>query len=82
MPLEERIFELCRMNEIEYEENFLCKCPLYDHLRHSLYRKAQDVCLDFNTSEENLISLMKYVWRDVSISIITAWNRKKNILYN
>ena len=58
MPLEERICGLFRMNVIEDEEHFLCKCPIYD-LWHSLYRKAQDVCFDFNTytSEEKLISL-------------------------
>ena len=79
MPLEERICELCRMNEIEDEEHFLCKCPVYDDLRYSLYRRAQDVCFDFNTytSEEKLISLMKYVWRDVSTYIVNAWNRRK-----
>ena len=83
-PLEERISELCRMNVIEDEEQFLCKCPVYDDLRHSLYRKAQDVCLDFNTytSKEKLISLTKYVWRDVSTYIVNVWNRRKNILYN
>ena len=84
MPLEERICELCRMNEIEGEEHFLCKWPVHDDLRHSLYRKAQDVCFDFDTytSEGKLISLMKYVWRDVPTYIVNAWNRKKNILYD
>ena len=72
MPLEERVCELCRINEIEDEDIFLNKCPVYDDLRHSLYRKAQDVCFDFNTytSEEKLISLMKYVWMDVSTYIV------------
>ena len=79
MPLEERICELCRMNEIEDEEHILCKCPVYDDLMHSLCRKAQDVCLEFNTytSGKKLISLMKYVRRDVSTYIVNAWNRRK-----
>ena len=84
MPLKEHTCELCRMDEIEDKEHFLCKCPVYDDLRHSLYRKAQDVCHDFNTytSEEKVVSLMKYVWRDVSRYIVNAWNRRKNILYD
>ena len=67
------------MNEIEDEEHFLCKCQENDYLRHSLYRKSQDVCFDFNTytSEEKLISLMEYVWRDVSTYSVNAWNRMK-----
>ena len=63
---------------------FLCKCPVYDDLRQSLFLKARDVCIDFDTysSKEELVLLMKYMWRDVSTYIVNAWNKRKNILYN
>ena len=82
IPLEERACGLCRMNEIEDEEHVLCKCPVYDDLRQSLYLNARDVCIDFDTynCEEKLILRMKYMWRYVSTYIVNAWNKMKNIL--
>ena len=49
-----------------------------------MYTKANNIDSEFNTlnMSERFIFPMKYVWTDVSNFILTAWNKRKAILYN
>ena len=84
IPLQDRKCTICDLNEVEDEKHFLCICPVYNDIRSTLYTKVNTINSEFSTlnMSERFVFLMKYVWRDVSNFILTAWNKRKSILYN
>ena len=83
LQAEERLCELCQLDLVEDEMHFLCICPQYANLRHSLYQNAEEVNPNFVNldTEEKFLSLMENSWKDVSKFIVSAWNVRQNVLY-
>ena len=77
IPLQDRKYTIWDLNEVENEKHFLCICPVYNDIKSTLYTKANTISSEFSTlnMSERFVFLMKYVWRDVSIFIFTAWNK-------
>ena len=52
-----RLCPLCNLNEIENEEHFLLRCPLYSNLRKSLFDKLHDLPTENNQLLLSIINL-------------------------
>ena len=71
-PREERIYKLCKSNEIENEEHFLISCDAYDNIRqdfltvrtNNTYQREQNLSLDIlkSTEKETILKLSKFVF--------------------
>lgn len=83
LKVEERICELCQLSLVEDELHFLCTCPRYANLRHSMYEKAAELNPNFVNLdiERKFVSLIENSWKDVSIFIVSAWKARQNVLY-
>ena len=82
LPYEQRICQLCELNKVEDEFHFIMECPLYDNVRHELFRKAERQNLEFYQLHDMpkfifLISL----WRDLASFIESAWIIRQEKLY-
>ena len=80
--LEERVCFICNNNEIENEVHFVCVCSVYLQFRENLFQKVVNVN-DFNfmSDEDKLIYLMNFHWKDLSVYVEKAWDKRNNILY-
>ena len=80
---DERVCELCELNEVENESHFRLYCPLYDELRNPLFTEmsvknpemfwsCDDIKMDwlFNCND---FKLAKYVTE--------AWKKRQDNLY-
>ena len=83
LPIEDRICELCQLRNVEDECHFLCVCPLYAQLRHSLFIKGSEVHQTFFelSKEDQLVILMSNCWKDVSNFVVSAWQIRQSVLY-
>ena len=84
VQLEERLCAVCNMNCIEDEFHFLCICPLYGEERQYLYNAVSTKEMEFNMldDEAKFIHLMHYHSKYVARYIKTAWDKRKQILFN
>ena len=82
ISLHDRVCEFCKLNEVEDEIHFLCRCSLYNHLRQCLYQTALIDCPPNVHGDENIfIYLMKFKYREVSTFIMQAWEIRQQSLY-
>lgn len=42
LPVEQRLCQVCHMAEVEHEEHFIVRCPLYADLRRELYHEIKE----------------------------------------
>ena len=59
-PVEQRLCQFCYSNSVEDESHFILQCPVYDHLRLSLFEYVYEVVPNFyslNDSEKLCIIL-------------------------
>jgi hypothetical protein len=77
--LEDRTCEVCNTNVIEDEVHFVCKCPIYDHLRAELFNSLNIAHL---SDVEKLIYLVKFHWKKLAVFLEKAWFIRKSLLYS
>ena len=84
LPIEQRICDMCNLNEIEDEKHFICICPSYEIYRIQMYNNIQANCTTFSelTTDEKFVYILKNKWRELSLYIINAWNIRKSHLYS
>ena len=49
IPLQDRKYTICDLNEVENEKHFLCICPVYNDIKSTLYTKANTINSEFST---------------------------------
>ena len=80
--LEERVCLLCGNGDIENEIHFVCSCSIYNNLRRELYSKLTNDGFVTLSDEEKCIFLVQNHWKDLSLYIEYAWEKRTKLLYN
>jgi len=82
--LEDRICQLCDIQEVEDEIHFVCKCNLFKGLREIMYRTVQDKHADFYMydNKEKFIHLAQKEWKILGNYLVEAWSERTNKLYS
>ena len=72
----ERLCNLCRLNDIENEYHFLCVCPVYNSRRTILFEEIELKHVHFHTLSlsDKFIFVMKHCQIEVSKFINEAWS--------
>ncbi len=60
----------------------LCVPTKYSQLCNDLYLKVETAEFHGLSNESKLVYLVKYKWKELSIFIEKAWNKRTEILYN
>ena len=79
--VEERICQICTSQDVENEEHFVCVCNTYSQLCYTLYLKLDNAEFHLLSNEQKLVYLVKYNWKDLSIFIEKAWEKRTEFLY-
>ena len=81
--VEDRICELCSLNEIEDEQHFVCSCTLYSVLREELYAKIVETDDDFIQlpQDEKFVYLMKKKQKLLSKFVYEAFTIRCQKIY-
>ena len=85
IALENRICEVCNLNEIEDEIHFLCVCPLYNDYRTLLFEKAGQSYPDFASLDNNIdifVFLMTNCQRDTIPYVYNSFMGMRASLYS
>ena len=77
---EERICPICNTG-IEDEYHFVCICEEYSHFREMLYNKVVNVEFNVMSNEEKFVYLINNCWKELSIYIEKAWDKRNGSLY-
>ena len=82
-PLENRICNLCNLNEIENEYHFIMVCPLYAEYRTVLFSKASVIIDNFVNSDDNtkFMLMLQRCQKYVSNFICSAYQIRKSKLF-
>ena len=83
LQLHERICPICN-SAVEDEIHFLCECPLYSHLRSSLFESAQNNDSNFSRIDllDKFVYLMSNQQRTVMKYLSKAVPLRTECLYN
>ena len=78
----ERLCELCRLNDIENEYHFLCVCPVYNSRRNILFEEIELKHVHFHTLAlfGKFIFVMKHCQIEVSTFINEPWSIRQTKL--
>ena len=81
--LEERVCELCRNGDIEDESHFLLKCKTYEDFRRVLFQNCYAINQNFFTLNdmEKFIYIVNCQERELANYLVSAWNKRRNIIY-
>ena len=81
---QERICEMCTLNEPENKIHFLCSCTLYISFRKPLFDKAINFNVDFQSfsNTNKFIWLITNNWRDVVNLLLAAWQTRSSVLFS
>ena len=84
LNVNERICNICNMNETKEEIHFLLWCTCYNDLRHLFTRKATETRGDILslTQSQKMDCLMESHYVGIAKHIIAAMNKRKLNLYN
>ena len=79
LSVEERICNLCNINETEDELHFLLGCTCYNELRNRLTTKAVELLTGFSTlnDAQKRVYLMENHYGYVANYIVAAMNKRK-----
>ena len=83
LQLDERICPICNI-AVEDEIHFLCQCPLYNHLRCSLFKSASNEDHNFHSMDlfEKFVYLMSNQQKSVMKYLSKAVPLRTECLYN
>ena len=83
IKLEERLCNVCDLNEIEDEYHFLCICTLYNDQRQTLFNNVSNKHNEFSNLDmrQKFTYLLSKCSKDVSKFIKRAWDVRKEVLY-
>ena len=77
---QERICEICTLNEPEDEIHFLCSCTLYISFRKPLFDEAIRFQSLSNTNK--FIWLINNIWREVVNFLLAAWQTRSSVFFS
>ncbi len=78
---EERLCFICNTNVIEDEQHFACVCNEHSQLREIIFSKVYNLEFNIMSNEEKRVYLTNHHWKEISIFIEKAWDKKNEILY-
>ena len=81
---QERICEMCTLNEPEDEIHFLCSCTLYISFRKPLFDEAIKFNVELQSLSNNnkFIWLINNIWREVVNFLLAAWQTRSSVLFS
>ncbi len=81
--LDDRICQLCAIQEVEDEIHFVCKCNLYNDLRKTIYRTVEHKHIDFYMydNKDKFIFLVQKEWKILGNYLVEAWSECTHKLY-
>ncbi len=74
---------VCNNDDIETEFHFLCVCNAHIEFRNILYNNIYNVYHNFYsiTDKDKFVYLMEFHWKELSVYLEKAWEKRTNILY-
>ena len=83
LPVDSRVYEICRNGEVEDDKYFLCEYDVYCHFREELYTAAGQKSIEFMIMDKDTKFKfpMNNMWGEVSSFLIKAWDKRKAISY-
>ncbi len=71
------------INVIEDEQHFACVCNKNSQLREIMFSKVHNLEFNVMSNEEKLVHvyLTNHHWKELSIFIEKAWDKRNEILY-
>ena len=81
---QERICEMCTLNEPEDEIHFLCSCTLYISFRKPLFDEAIKFNVEFQSLSNNnkFMWLINNIWREIVNFLLAAWQTRSSVLFS
>ncbi len=58
-----------------------CILHMYSQIREILFSKVHNLEFNVMSNKEKLVSLTNHHWKELSIYIEKAWNKRNEILY-
>ena len=83
LPVDIRVYEICRSGEVENDKHFLCEYDVYCHFREELYTAAGQKSIEFMIMDKDtkFKFTMNNMWGEVSSFLIKAWDKRKATSY-
>ena len=84
IPLENRLCQVCKNDNVEDEIHFLCQCPKYNELRKMLYNNAAREDPSFHSKDDidKFVFLMSNLQKPVIRFIYNSISIRTNCLTN
>ena len=81
--VEERICQVCTLDEVEDEQHFLCQCTAYDNIRKEFYDYVQSINDNFiiMNDDEKFMHLMANCQKQLGKFLLEAWNVRTGIFF-
>ena len=83
LSVQDRLCNICNLNETEDEIHFLFKCPCYDDLRQTLINKACETETNFMSLNdfEKLRYVVERHYVYLAKFLVSVMYRRKSLLY-
>ncbi len=83
IPEDERLCELCELNEVESESHFLLYCPLHDELRTPLFTEmsVKNPEIFWCSDDDRMDWLFNFNVFKLAHFVSEAWKKRQDCLY-